>query len=169
MGLQVKQGVGNKVGEQIWVVFSLAGEKYAAPISHIREVIKIPEIIKIPESLDFVEGVVNIRGSVIPVIDLKFRLKLGKADGDRNSRVMIVDVGGVQAGLIVDHVSEVMRIHHQYIQPTPTMTCRVDAHYIFGVANMGGNMIILLDLVHVFSEEQQGMLAEATYNQGGEL
>jgi purine-binding chemotaxis protein CheW len=153
--LAVSQEHQAKDVEQLLVVFSIAQEFYAAPIFQVREVIKLPKTIKIPQSPHFVEGVMNIRGKVIPVINLKKRLNLSHDEVDEKARVMIVELTSQNAGLIVDQVSEVVRITPCDIKEAPKMTSVIDNQYIKGVVYHKDRMLILLDLNRIFSSDEQ--------------
>lgn len=153
MNLVLKQGHKAQTEEALFVIFSLSGEEFAAPVAQVREVIKWRTMIKIPESDVFIEGVINIRGRVIPVVNLKKRLRFAEGGYNESSRVMIVDVAGQTAGLIVDQVREVARVDMRTIQQPPQMTCGISNDYIQGVIFQGERMVIMLDLDRIFGGE----------------
>lgn len=138
-----------------YLTFVLAGEEYGVPVLQVREIVKMMEITAVPQVPPYVKGVVNLRGKVIPVVDL--RLKFGfpaQAYGDRTS-VVVVDVALPHArcvmGLVVDAVSEVLFIAGDAIDPTPAFGARVTTDYLRGVARVKGTVKILLDLDRVLS------------------
>ena len=139
----LKQGT-----EQLMVVFMLEKEEYAVPVSQIKEVIKIPPITNVPECLDYVEGIISIRGLVIPVVNLKRRLRLREEYVANSARIMIAELKNQTVGLVVDEVNEVKRIKIADIQPPPAMVERGSARYINGVFYNGDKMYIVIVVNH---------------------
>jgi purine-binding chemotaxis protein CheW len=117
------------------------------------------EIRKIPKSPPFVEGVINLRGGIVPVIDLRKRFDLEVNANRQSAKILIVELGINQVGMIVDNVSEVMRFYQDEIEKTPPMfSASIDSQYIQGVAKMNEKLIILLDVEKLFSFEEQSVL-----------
>lgn len=154
MNVAVNHANRQRVSEELFVVFRLAGEEYAAPVVQIREVIKLVPITKIPQCADFVEGMINIRGIVIPIVNLKQRLGLG-SEVEKNGKILVVELQESSIGLIVDNVDEVLRIRKEDVQPAPRLASAVSNHYIEGVAYHKDKMVILLGLERIFSEAEQ--------------
>ena len=150
----------NQEIEQLMVVFMLENEEYAVPVSQIKEVIKIPPITNVPECLDYVEGIINIRGLVMPVVNLKRRLRLSEDCVTNSARIMIAELKSQTVGLVVDEVNEVKRIKMADIQLPPAMVERGSGTYINGVFYNGDTMYIVIDLEYVLSDRKQdGLLA----------
>jgi purine-binding chemotaxis protein CheW len=141
--------------EQQLVVFELANEHYGVEISTVESIIKMQEITRIPHSLSFVEGITNLRGLVLPVIDLRKRFGLESQEVSRESRIMVVGLGSMKVGMIVDAVSEVLRVSSEAIEPPPTMTTSNRANFITGIAKLNDLLVILLDLSKVLSTDEQ--------------
>jgi purine-binding chemotaxis protein CheW len=144
-----------KGGETQLVVFTLKGEEFACHISDVREVLKVAQVTPLPRSLDFVEGVINLRGEVIPVLDLRRRFGLPGAERTEQSRTVIVDLHSRPVGLIVDSVSEVIRLPQSQIQETPDQVAGNKTHLILGVGKAGDRLLIILNLERILSGEEQ--------------
>jgi purine-binding chemotaxis protein CheW len=133
------------------VVFELASESYGVDIDDVREIIRMQVITRIPGAPDYVEGVINLRGKVVPVVDLRKRLNLVLGNQTKESRIVVVDINGRDVGVIVDAVTEVSRILLSTIEPPTSMITEVDSDYLRGVANLESKMIILLDVTKVLA------------------
>jgi purine-binding chemotaxis protein CheW len=124
-------------------------------ISGVREILRLPEITKVPHSPAFVEGVINPRGTVIPVISLHKRFGLDERESTNETRVMVLSVGGSLVGGIVDSVSEVMMFTDDQIEPMERLSVSISAEYITGVAKMGDRLVILLDYEKVLGANER--------------
>lgn len=144
------------------VNFWLGSEEFGVNISQVKEIIKIEEITKIPNTPDFMEGVINLRGQITPVMDLRSRLGIEAVQESENSRVIIVEIGKDNVGMIVDSVTEVCSISSDNIEPSTSFTGNVDTEYILGVGKVGGRLLILLDLSKVISSTELSQQKEMT-------
>jgi purine-binding chemotaxis protein CheW len=138
-------------GEQQIVVFDLAGETYGADIHAVREIVRMQQITSIPQAPPAIEGVINLRGKVNPVMDLRKRFDLVAGEETKDSRIVVVDIGAQDVGLIVDAVAEVNRIPADAIEPPSSVVTSPETDYIWGIAKFEDQMIILLDLNKVLS------------------
>ena len=145
--------------EKQLVVFDLASEGYGVDIGAVREIIRMQEITRVPQTPEFVEGVINLRGKVIPVIDLRKRFGLQVADQSKDNRIVVVDIGKQDIGVIVDAVTEVLRISADSVEPPTSVITSADSDYLLGIAKLESRLIILLDLESVLSEEEKETLA----------
>ena len=128
------------------VTFKLGNEEYAVDILEVQEINRMVEITSIPNAPSYVEGVINLRGKVIPVINLRKKFGLDSKEMDSQSRIMVVDIGST-VGLIVDSVSEVLRLSSDTIEPPPPMTAgNGSSEYIKGVGKLADRLLILLDI-----------------------
>lgn len=150
----------NQQEELQLVVFRLNEQTYGVDIGHVLEIIRATDITAIPGAPEFVEGVINLRGRVIPVIDLARRLGLAPISVTGDSRIVIMEVGGATAGMMVDGVSEVLRLCRGSIQPPPAMVAGVSAGYLQGIALVDQRLIVLLDTTRVFRQEEKAVLQE---------
>ncbi len=132
--------------ERQLVVFDLAGEIYGVNIETVREIIRMQAVTFVPDAPDFVEGVINLRGRVIPVIDLRRRFGLTVTEETNESRVLVVDSEGEDLGVIVDAVTEVQRITEDSIEPVSNLVSTEQSEYIVGITKVEDQLIILLDL-----------------------
>lgn len=147
-------------GERQLVVFDLAGEAYGVDIGTVREIIRTQAVTHVPNAPDFVEGVINLRGKVIPIVDLRKRFGLPVAEQTPDSRVVVVDIAGEDIGVIVDAVIEVLRLSDDAIEPASAIITTEDSYYMQGIAKLGDRLLILLDLEKVLSHEERASLAE---------
>ncbi len=137
--------------EQV-VVFELAGECYGVDISRVQEIIRPPAITAVPRAPEYVEGVVNLRGRVIPVINLRFRFRLPETERGRTDRIVVLELDGQTVGAAVDAVSEVLRIPRSAIEPPAATLGGAEDSYLRGIAKVDDRLIILLDLNHLFED-----------------
>lgn len=128
------------------VVFKLDKEEYAVSILQVQEIKRMTDITRVPHAPDYIKGVINLRGSVLPVIDLKKRLNLALADCNDNTRIIIVKVDDLSVGIIVDAVSEVLTITRDSIEPAQSVVGGVSTDYLSGVGKLDNRLIILLNL-----------------------
>lgn len=141
------------------VTFILGAEEYAVDILKVQEINRMKEITRVPNSPYYVEGVINLRGKVIPVVSLRKKFGLPEEEDKSKERIMIMDIQGVTIGLIVDSVSEVLRISTDIVEPPPAMTYSVSAEFIWGIAKLEDRLIILLDMDRLIGkEESEGMI-----------
>jgi purine-binding chemotaxis protein CheW len=140
------------------VVFDLNGEHFGVSINAVESIIKMQEITAVPRAPQFVEGVTSLRGTVLPVIDLRKRFGLPAAERNRDSRIVVTQIAGITAGMIVDGVSEVLRIPKEAIEPPSPLVMTVDSAFITGIAKADGKLVILLDLGKVLSLEDAAAL-----------
>ncbi|NSW89556.1 MAG: chemotaxis protein CheW [Firmicutes bacterium] len=141
--------------ERQLVTFLLGEDEFGADIMDVKEIIRVPEITKVPNSPSYIEGVCNLRGNILPIIDGRMRFGLEKKKKDENSRVLVIDVDGKATGMIVDRVSEVMRVNTADIEETPQIVKNVDSDYLNGVVKLdnGNRLVMLLDVVKAVNKD----------------
>ena len=135
------------------VTFSIDEEEFGVNILKVQEIIRIMEITRVPRSPEFVEGVINLRGRVIPIVDLRRRLGLAAIAHDKDTRIIVIELNSLVVGFIVDAVSEVLRIPADTVEPTPPVAAGVDSEYISGVGKLQDRLLILLDLDKLLTAE----------------
>jgi purine-binding chemotaxis protein CheW len=135
------------------VVFDLASEHYGVDISDVREIMRMQNITKVPGAMSYVEGVINLRGKVLPVLDLRKRLGLKVAEQTEESRIVVVDIADGEVGVIVDAVTEVLRVQNASIDPPSSMMAQGNSDYLRGIAKLTDRLIILLDLNKLLSSK----------------
>ena len=135
------------------VTFSIDEEEFGVNILKVQEIIRIMEITRVPRSPEFVEGVINLRGRVIPIVDLRRRFGLAAIAHDKDTRIIVIELNSLVVGFIVDAVSEVLRIPADTVEPTPPVAAGVDSEYISGVGKLQDRLLILLDLDKLLTAE----------------
>ena len=135
------------------VTFSIGSEEFGVDILKVIEIIRTMEITKVPKAPAFVEGVINLRGLVIPIIDLRRRFGLAEKAGDSDTRIIVIEINGMSVGFVVDSVSEVLRIPANSVVPAPPVVAGVDSDYISGVGKLEDRLLILLDLDKLLSAD----------------
>jgi purine-binding chemotaxis protein CheW len=162
-GLQEHAGAGvDREGK--YLTFTLAGEEYGIGILKIKEIIGMLPITSVPQTPPFVKGVINLRGKVIPVVDLRLRFTMEAIDYNDRTCIIVVELGGgtdMVIGIVVDSVSEVLNIKNEDIEDTPTFGTTLNTDYILGMAKMEGKVKILLDIDTVLSRDDMDMLRTA--------
>ncbi|RJR32525.1 MAG: purine-binding chemotaxis protein CheW [Desulfobacteraceae bacterium] len=152
----VNRGVSDKEGK--YLTFTLAKEDYGIGILKIKEIIGMMPITKVPRCPEFVRGVINLRGKVIPVLDLRMRFGVEAAEYTERTCIVVVEVdagsGNLMVGLIVDSVSEVLNIKGEDIEETPAFGAKVDTDYILGMAKISGGVKILLNIDRALNVEE---------------
>jgi purine-binding chemotaxis protein CheW len=148
-----------------YLTFSMAEEEYGIGILKIREIIGMMPITAVPRTPEFVKGVINLRGKVIPVVDLRLRFEMESIDYTERTCIIVVEIAGpagiVQIGIVVDSVSEVLNIKREDIEDTPAFGTKLNTEYILGMAKMEGGVKILLDIDSVLIGEEITMLEKA--------
>ena len=142
------------------VGFQLDDEEYGIDILKVQEINRITEITKIPQSPDFVEGVINLRGNVIPIIDLRKRFNMPHKEYDKQTRIVVGEIGDRTVGFIVDAVSEVIRLPENTIEPPPNITSDDRTDYILGVGKLDDRLLMLLDIEKILSGSEKEKLFE---------
>ncbi len=148
-----------------YLTFKLAGEEYGISILKIKEIIGMMPITSVPQTPDFVKGVINLRGKVIPVVDLRLRFGMESIEYTERTCIIVVEIEGqagtVMIGIVVDAVSEVLNIKGEDIEETPTFGAKLNTDYILGMAKMEGGVKILLNIDQVLSQEEVTDLEKA--------
>jgi purine-binding chemotaxis protein CheW len=140
------------------VSFKIGEEEFGVDILNVQEINKMVQITKVPNSPDFVEGVINLRGRIIPVIDLRTRLGLAKKEHDKDSRIIVVDLERKTIGFIVDGVSEVLRIPVSITEAPPAIVSGIDSEFIKSIGKLDDRLLILIDLQRVLTVDTQQKL-----------
>ena len=142
------------------VSFKLGNEEFGIDIGRVQEINMMMQLTKIPNSNRFIEGVVNLRGKIVPVVNLRERLGLSKKEDDNRTKIIVSDVNNKLIGYIVDEVNEVLRISKSIIEPTPEIITGVNSELIEGVAKLEGRLLILLNLDKLLSTTEINQLQQ---------
>lgn len=137
-----------------WVTFELDRETYCISVSEVREVLRFSEIAPVPGAPDYVVGIINLRGNVVTVIDTRRRFGLRPKDVDDSTRIVIIDIDGQEVGILVDSVAEVVDLRMSSIEAAPNVGNEDTSRYIQGVTSRDGQLLIIIDLHKLLSEEE---------------
>ncbi len=144
------------------VSFRLAQEEYGIEIAKVQEIILMGEITRVPQTPDYIKGLINLRSTVIPIVDLRLRFGLAQQEVTDETRIMVVNVAGKTIGIIVDAVSEVLRISQEQIAPPPPTVAGLGREYLTGLVKLESRLLILLDIDKILGEEEAAALEAAT-------
>lgn len=153
MGNEIEVETDKKV-----IVFQLNDEEFAVSVDQVGSIERLQSITRVPQTAEFVKGVINLRGVVTPVIDLRSRFNIEEKEYDDSSRIIIVYIDDMEVGLIVDEANDVIDIPLKLIEPAPEVIGSVDVDYIEGIAKLDKRLLILLDLQRVLSMEEMAEL-----------
>jgi len=134
------------MNEEQLVTFSLGTEEFGVNIMKVQEIIRIPAITRVPKAPEYVEGVINLRGNIIPVVNLRVRFGMPEGKETDLSRIVVLQFEGKVFGVRVDGVTEVLRLDMDSIEPPPPVALGMDSHFIRGVGKIGERLLILLNL-----------------------
>lgn len=141
------------------VVFELENEKYGVDIASVEGIIKMQEITRLPHAPEFIEGITNLRGTIVPVVDLRTRFGLPPKEPTRDTRIVIANMDSSKVGIIVDAVTQVIRVPEDKIEPPPQMSVTINSAFIKNIAKLESELVILLDLGKVLSIEEREALS----------
>ncbi|MFP4353725.1 MAG: chemotaxis protein CheW [Phycisphaerae bacterium] len=145
-----------------YLTFGLGSEQYGLEILKVREIIGLMPITAVPRTPEYVKGVINLRGKVIPIICLRHKFAMDQVENTEETCVIVVDVHGLEMGIIVDKVSEVLDIAEAEIEDSPSFGASVDTDFIMGMGKAGGRVTILLDISKVLSNSEVTSIGTAT-------
>lgn len=148
-----------------FVMFGLGSERYSVPVLKVKEIIATARIFPLPKMPDFVEGIISLRGEIIPIVDLRKRFELPEAEDTEEARIVVLEMDSFFVGISVDLVYEVIKIDEDLIEPPPPLVGGLRADYLEGVCEIGEHLITILNLEQIFSMTEKAILAKAA---GGE-
>jgi len=148
------------------VTFKLGHEEFGVDILKVQEINRMMDITRIPNAPPFIEGVINLRGKIIPIVDLRKRLGFLDMDGrsEKTTRIIVIELDGLVLGFIVDSVSEVLRRPGNTIEPAPSIVGGIESEYIEGVGKLDNRLLILLELTRLFSSPDRNALENIEMN-----
>jgi len=152
----IKNAAQGKSEELLQLVsFNIGEEEFGVDILKVQEINRMLEVTRVPNAPEYVDGVINLRGKVIPIIDLRRRFGMDRKEHDKNTRIVVVELCGKVVGFVVDAVSEVLRIPKSVTEPPPPIVAGINASYITAVGKLEDRLLILLDLDEVLSEGER--------------
>lgn len=143
------------------VGFRVGRETFGVPISMVREIVRVPEITAVPNAAAFIEGVINLRGKIVPVVDLRKRFKDAAPETGRKTRILVAEVDGQAVGLIVNSASEVIKLPPSEVEVPRNVFSEGELSYISGVGKLGGRLILILDLSRVLQRSELRSVGQA--------
>jgi len=143
------------MAEEQLVTFTLGQEEFGVDIMKVQEIIHIPPITRVPKAPDYVEGVINLRGNIIPVVNLRKRFGMTTDQESELSRIVVLQFDGKVFGVRVDAVTEVLRLDSQAVEPPPPVALGMDSHFIRGVGKIGERLLILLNVERLMAGDEQ--------------
>jgi purine-binding chemotaxis protein CheW len=156
----IKGATQGKSEELIQLVsFTIGDEEFGVDILKVQEINRMLAVTRVPNSPEYIDGVINLRGKVIPIIDLRRRFRMDRKEHDKNTRIVVVELSGKVVGFVVDAVSEVLRIPKSVTEPPPPIVAGIDAEYITAVGKLEDRLLILLDLEKVLVGDEKEALA----------
>ncbi len=162
--MEKRESIKNELSELLQLVsFELNGEEFGIDILLVQEIIRMIQITKVPNSPEFIEGVVNLRGRVIPVVDLRCKLGMPRKEHDNSTRIVVVDILGRTTGFIVDAVNEVLRIPASITEAPPTLVSGgINSEFIKSVGKLEDRLLILIDLEKILTHSEKAHLQEVS-------
>ncbi len=150
---------GDEIQENQFLTFGIEKETYAIDLLNVMEIIRLIQITPIPETFDFIKGIINLRGKIIPVMDIRMRFSLEEKPYEDRTCIIVVSIKGMEMGLIVDHVSEVLEIPESQTDAMPSVSKTASQRFVRGIGKTDGGVKIILDLDKLlFDEEMEALL-----------
>ena len=146
----------------LYLTFALADEEYGLEILKVREIISLCEITSVPKTPEYIKGVINLRGKIIPVVDLRMKFQMPAVQSTNETCIIVVSIGPLETGILVDRVSEVMEIDSPDIEVTPQFGNSVNTNFILGMGKVGEKVTILLDIAKVLSNSDSVFMQSLT-------
>ncbi len=151
---------GEYMAENQYVIFKLGNEEYGVDIMKVKEISEFKESTKVPNTPYFVDGIINLRGEIIPIINLKKRFNIEGNNINSDTRIIVININDKNVGFVVDEASQVLRIDEKDIESAPEIIAGVDRQYINGVGKINEKIVILLDLEKILTDEEKEKLDE---------
>jgi purine-binding chemotaxis protein CheW len=159
MDIKIQKGIKAQTEELLQLVsFTIGQEEFGLDIQCIQEINRMVDITRVPNAPDFVTGVINLRGKVIPIIDLRKRFGFPPKESDKNTRIIVVELGDIVVGFVVDTVHEVIRIPKSITEPPPPIIAGIGSEFIISVAKLENRLLILLDLERLLRDKEKQQL-----------
>jgi purine-binding chemotaxis protein CheW len=143
-----------------FLTFTLGDEEYGVDILKVQEIRGYDTVTRIPDAPEFIKGVINLRGTIVPVVDLRIKFRLGKAEYNSFTVMIILNVAKRVVGMVVDGVSDVIALVPEQMRPAPELGTAVDTHYITGIGTLDERMLILVDIEKLMSSTDMGLVSQ---------
>lgn len=150
-----------RLADHEYLTFTLASEEYGVDILKVQEIRGYDHVTRLPGAPEFVKGAINLRGLIVPVVDMRLKFRLSKATYDETTVMIVLNVSGRTIGIVVDGVSDVLRLSADQIRPTPEIGSAIDRKFITGLGVIDERMLILLDIERLMTSEEMGLVEQA--------
>ncbi|QXM05783.1 chemotaxis protein CheW [Crassaminicella indica] len=148
------------MAEKQYVIFKLENESYGVDIMRVQEICEYKESVKVPNTPKFVDGIINLRGDIIPIISLRKKFNLQEEQVNSDTRIIVIHLQENQVGFLVDEASQVLRINEEDIEPAPEIVTGVDKKYITGVGKLEDKIVLLLDLEYILTDYEKEQIQQ---------
>ena len=155
---QTSMHTSDKGGADEFLAFTLGGEEYGINILRVQEIRGYEPVTRIANAPDFIKGVVNLRGTIVPIVDMRIKLSLGAATYDQLTVVIILNIAGRVVGMVVDSVSDVTTLSAEQVKPAPDISTSFDSDFLIGLGTLGERMLILVDIDKLMSSSEMGLI-----------
>lgn len=152
------------MAEKQYVIFKLGNEEYGVDIMNVKEISEYKPSVKVPNTPKFVDGIINLRGDITPIINLKKRFHLEETEINSDTRIIVIHVKNRQVGFVVDEASQVLRLSEENIEQAPELIAGVDKKYITGVGKLKDRIVLLLNLEEVLSDDEKEKIQHIQQN-----
>lgn len=160
MSTSVTPAAANPAPAMEYLAFTLGGEEYGIDIQHVQELRSYDAVTQIANAPDYMKGVVNLRGIIVPIIDMRLKLQCGVAVYDQFTVVIVLKLHGQVIGMVVDSVSDVTTLTPEQVKPAPSMGTAVDTAYVIGIGAIDERMLILVDIARLLAADDTGLLTK---------
>lgn len=149
------------IAEREHLTFTLGAEEYGVDILKVQEIRGYDQVTRLPGAPDFVKGAINLRGLIVPVVDMRLKFALSQATYDDTTVMIVLSVAGRTIGIVVDSVSDVIRLQPAQVRPTPDLGSAIDRKFLMGLGVIEERMLILLDIERLMTSEEMGLVESA--------
>ena len=144
-----------------FLTFALSAEEYGVDILKVQEIRGYDAVTRLPDAPAHIKGVINLRGTIVPVVDMRVKFRLERADYGPTTVMIVLNVGGRVVGMVVDSVSDVIRLADEQVRPVPEVGCPIERRFLTGIGTLDDRMLILLDIERLMASTEMGLVTEA--------
>lgn len=149
------------VTDHEYLTFTLGSEEYGVDILKVQEIRGYDQVTRLPDAPDFIKGVINLRGLIVPVVDMRLKFRLSNAGYDDTTVMIVLSVAGRTIGVVVDGVSDVLTLQPDQVRPVPDLGSAIDRKFLMGLGVLEDRMLILLDIEELMTSEEMGLMEQA--------
>jgi purine-binding chemotaxis protein CheW len=155
------EAVNASVADHEYLTFTLGDEEYGVDILKVQEIRGYDQVTRLPGAPDFVKGAINLRGLIVPVVDMRLKFELSQATYDDTTVMIVLSVAGRTIGVVVDGVSDVLRLDAAQVRPVPDLGSAIDRQFLMGLGVVDERMLILLDIERLMTSEEMGLVEQS--------